>query len=76
MSKDPTNCIKVLKENSSRVPESPAPSPQSVKLISSTIHIPYPLAYRSWRLNFNLRFFAVKNERVVQYHHATPVRPS
>jgi len=26
----------------------------------------------SWRLNFNLRFFALKTERVVQYHHGTP----
>jgi len=27
----------------------------------------------SWGLNFNLRLFALKTERVVQYHHATPV---
>ena len=30
------------------------------------------LYYHSWRLTFNLRFFALKTESVVQYHHATP----
>ena len=28
--------------------------------------------YRSWRLNFNLRSFALKTERVVQYYHGMP----